>query len=284
MPPRPRPEITSPYGPDGPFRNLHRCAQRLESGDWREVLVLLASDGSSKHRLAAVARLIALSMLQQTVGDVERAWTILIEASSILPPAVTSRDPDTGQVTALVVPLQERIAAREQGENGHERRLTCALADITWREQTELGQLQNRSHLYPSARDALIRACEEHLTWIEFAPETWRRQIPPSQLQSIGISLPRKYHEPSRKNLCERASRLRRFADPQQGDVSDSVWADIGGYAGLKAAALEVLGSRHSDSWRLGPRYASLQHFPVRSGCTSAWRFAQDCSAPTPLN
>ncbi|GLY19267.1 hypothetical protein LWF15_04720 [Kineosporia rhizophila] len=272
IPPRPREEIPSPYGPDGPFKNLHRCAQRLECGDWREVLVLLGGDGTSTHRLAAVTHQLALSMFQQTVGDVEQAWTALTDAAKGLPPALTKVDPDTGHVAA-VLHTATMILGPDQGP---ERHLTLALARITWREQTELGQLRN-PHLYAGARDALIRACQEFLAWVEFAPETWRRQIPPGQLQGFGLTVPRSLHQPTRKNLCDRASKLRKFADPAQGDVSDSVWADIGGYPGLKALALEGLSTQHIVSWRLGPRSHSSQQIPLRTGCVTAWRFARDC-------
>jgi hypothetical protein len=279
VPPRPRTEAPSPHGPDGPFRNLHRCAQRLETGDWREVLVLLGADGTSTHGLAALTRSLALSMFQQTVGDLDRAWENLGDAARILPSPLTATDPDTGDVTALF----ESTMLLGPYDGNHEGRLTLTLSRITWREQTELGQLRQRPQLYTSARDALVRACLEFLVWVEFAPETWRRQIPASQLQGFGISLPKTLHQPTRKNLCERASKLRRFADPTQGDVSDSVWADVGGYRGLKALALEGLGSQHASSWRLGARPATVQRFPVRTGCFAAWRFAQGCSGSAPL-
>lgn len=279
IPPRPRTEVASPYGPDGPFRNLHRCAQRLETGDWREVLVLLGADGTSTHGLAALTRSLALSMFQQTVGDLDRAWENLGDAARILPSPLTATDPDTGEVTAL---FESTMLLGRAYEGNHEGRLTLALSRITWREQTELGQLRKRPHLYTSARDALVRACLEFLVWVEFAPETWRRQIPPGLLQGFGISLPKTLHQPTRKNLCERASKLRRFADPAQGDVSDSVWADIGGYPGLKAMALEGLGAQHSSSWRLGTRPAAGQSFPDRTGCFAAWRFAQECTGAAP--
>ncbi len=285
IPPRPRAEVASPYGPDGPFRNLHRCAQRLETGDWREVLVLLGADGTSTHGLAALTRLLALSMFQQTVGDLDRAWENLGDAARILPSPLTSTDPDTGDVTALFESTTMLLGAHgdQQQDGHHEGRLTLTLSRITWREQTELGQLRRRPHLYGSARDALVRACLEFLVWVEFAPETWRRQISPSLLQGFGISLPRTLHQPTRKNLCERASKLRRFADPTQGGVSDSVWADIGGYPGLKALALEGLSTQHASSWRLGSRHAVVQRFPARTGCVEAWRFAQECSGTAPL-
>ncbi|GAB3246751.1 hypothetical protein [Kineosporia babensis] len=287
VPPRPREEVPSPYGPDGPFRNLHRCAQRLETGDWREVLALLGGDGTSTHKLAAVTRLLALSMFQQTVGDVEQAWSVLHDAARGLPPGFTKVDPDTGHVAAVLQGAALMLAheqAEPGGAQGPERRLTLALAGITWREQTELEQLRNRPYLYAGARDALVRACQEFLAWVEFAPETWRRQIPPGQLQSFGIVLPRTLHQPTRKNLCERASRLRKFADPAQGDVSDSVWADIGGYPGLKALALESLSTQHLTAWRLGPRSPVPKHLPVRTGCRAAWQFAQDCCPQPSLN
>jgi hypothetical protein len=243
------------------------------------VLVLLGADGTSTHGLAALTRSLALSMFQQTVGDLDRAWEILDGAARILPSPLTSTDPDTGEVTALF----ESTMLLGRPDGNHEGRLTLTLSRITWREQTELGQVRQRAHLYTSARDALVRACLDFLVWVEFAPETWRRQIPPSLLQSFGISLPKTLHQPTRKNLCERASKLRRFADPTQGDVSDSVWADIGGYPGLKSLALEGLGTQHASSWRTGTRPSTEQGLPVRTGCFAAWRFAQECSGTAPL-
>lgn len=294
VPPRPRAEVPSPYGPDGPFKNLHRCAQRLESGDWREVVVLLGGDGTSTNRLAVVTQLLALSMFQQTIGDVDQAWTLLGNAAAILPSRITSTDPETGQVTvrlqAFVVPGPEHPEIAQTGqatqttEEGNEWRLTWTLAAITWREQTELQQLKARPHLYIGARDALVRACVEFMVWVEFAPETWRRQVPSDQLECLGIALPRGLYQPSRKNLCGRASKLRRFVDPAQGDVSDSVWADIGGYTGLKALALESLGAQQLSTWRLGARSGPGKAFPARAGCSQAWRFAKECSAPASPN
>jgi hypothetical protein len=78
---------------------------------------------------------------------------------------------------------------------------------------------------------------------------------------------------PSRRVFLQRASNLRKLAFPKAGDVSESVWKDIGGHWGLRAQAQTRLASRSLTPWanETGIR-ASV---PLRLGHLRAWEYAR---------
>ena len=102
-------------------------------------------------------------------------------------------------------------------------------------------------------RDELVEACREHLCWVEFDHCAFYRVLPGRRHWDDGTTVDR-----LRSVLCLRGSRLRQFADPTAGRLSQAVWQDIGGYRCLCAAAFDRLAG-----W---PAPASWSGVPGTSG------------------
>jgi hypothetical protein len=264
---------TSGPTPDpGEFHPLSPCLDALKRGDWRTAVIRLHSDGSSQQKLAAAANLLARSMFWQAMGDVEAAWAHLDDVARMLPPTLTRYD--QAEPTCLVKPPW----AGSTGPGSNPPMWMVCL--LTWREQTELISLRERFRRPGrSPRDELIDACIEYLIWVEFDPATWQAPRNDTGLRDLGLIVPPTFATPRRMDLCDRASALRKLAVPTLGDLSESVWKDIGGYRGLKAQALRRMADRPLTAWKHGVA-APEPVVPVRIARAQAWTLAQDWFNP----
>jgi hypothetical protein len=134
---------------------------------------------------------------------------------------------------------------------------------VIWREQAELAALRTslvREHT--EARDVLIDAMIEWMRWVEFDPWTCALHAL-DDLTGIG---------PARAEFCVRATHLRRFADPTAGDLSTTVWTKLGGYLGLRDAALRRLAASDLVPW--ASTNPLIQDIPVRLGRRRALEYA----------
>lgn len=246
-------------------RGLETMLAALEVGDWRAVLqpdstrpqAQPMSGPEALVKLGVVLRIVARSMELQTLGEVAAAWNRLTEAAGRLPIGLRRVD-RSGTVVLAVLGRKPREATVEVD-------LAWQVARIVWREQYELAGLRREVALATTARDELILACVEQLCWIDFDPFTWYRgRRAGRDKTSVGRR---------RSVLCSRGTRLRQFVDPGAGEISQSVWHDVGVYRGLCAEALDRLAERQAAApWCGRPVTAELK---VRCGRLRAWEFAR---------
>jgi hypothetical protein len=149
-----------------------------------------------------------------------------------------------------------------------DEQLAPRLARLVWREQFELEDLRRSVAARRCApRDELIEACIQHLYWVEFDHCAFYRPAPGAPSWDDGTTVDR-----LRSVLCLRGTRLRQFANPTAGNLSQAVWQDIGGYRGLCAAAFDRLADRPAPvPWCGVPRTSGLQ---IRRGRLRAWQHA----------
>jgi hypothetical protein len=255
---------------DSEFQALELAVAALEAGNWRAAIALLRADGSSHDRLTAAANLLALSMFCQAIGDVDAALRHLDAAARILPSTLTRED----RANQLILVNPPRLADQDPAEHSPAHQ-TWSVCRIAWREQTELIAIRDRFRLSSrTARDELIDACIEYLIWVEFDPWTWRHPNQDQWLRQLGIVVPASFGIPRRKDMCARASALRKLAIATLGDVSESVWKDIGGYRGLREQALRRMARRPPAAWNRGLA-PSTQDVPAQRGRSAAWSYAQ---------
>jgi hypothetical protein len=146
--------------------------------------------------------------------------------------------------------------------------LAWQIARLIWREQIELEDL--RRMVAPgrvTPRDELVEACIQHLFWVEFDHFAFYRTGPGQRHWDDGTTVDR-----LRSVLCLRGSRLRQFADPTAGRLSQAVWQDIGGYRGLCAVAFDRLAYRPAPVPWCG--VAGTAGLAVRRGRLRAWQHA----------
>jgi hypothetical protein len=254
---------------DGLRATLWVAVGRLERGDWRAVLRPPEFRGGVVAGprplvdLAVALRLTARSMQLQAQGRLHEAWQRLAEAADVLPEQLLRRDHSTGVARAVLAP-------EPPDEMPDFVMLAWRTARLVWREQFELDDL--RRGVAPGRvrpRDELVEACVQHLFWVEFDHCAFYRVIPGEPLHwDDGTMVDR-----LRSVLCLRATRLRQFADPAAGRLSQAVWQDIGGYRGLCASAFDRLAARAVPvSWCGLPATTGLL---VRRGRLRAWQHAR---------
>ena len=235
----------------------------LEVGDWRRAFILPAGpivdhDRLQPAHLVVIMRTTADAMRSQATGDIDGAASRYGTASAMLP-AVIARMSRNGQRHAMVA----RPATTEDPirANGYWK-----VACVIWREQLLIEELFTQLNSGSRARDYLIEAYIHFMFELEFLPFACYR---PTK------EVPAPYPEtlPSRDDLCRRATRLRNAAQPKGADVSKSVWDDLGGYRGLRAAALTRLADRPLTPW--GGDDPSSEGMPVRLGRLRAWQHAR---------
>jgi hypothetical protein len=248
-------------------QQLSAALRALGVGNYRAVLDPTWSPGASVLvagpedlvRLGTVLWLVARSMVQQVRGHVHDAWDELSAAAGALPRGYSATE--GGTVLAQLV-----AAPRDAAPEDYLWRL---VAQLVWREQYELLDLRRRfAPGLMSPRELLIEACIERFFWVSLNPHFW---TPPTEevslLAAASISA-----DHSRKALCSRGSRLRKFGDPRAGDISQSVWQDIGGYFGLCVAALDELADRSRPvPWC---HIDGAGGIPIRRGRLRAWEHA----------
>lgn len=244
-------------------RLLRAVLDAAEVGDWRRALSLLASGQPPVAgrgflvRGAVVLKHVAGAMQRRAKGDLTEGFEQLdVAASQLSTLCDTAATP--GRVAAVVLP--------EPDEASSDDHLSWRVARLLWREQFELQDLRQRLALgRMKAREELIEACIEHLCCAEFDPFTWPEPGQPAPDDGITVA-------PTRQMLCRRATRLRQFADPTRGEVTQSVWQDIGAYRALRGAALTRLAARKAPAPWCGRR--GTAGLKVCRGRLHAWRYA----------
>ena len=250
--------MTGSGSPHQPRSWLEVVTRALEVGDWRHVghcrPPVALPEGSAS--LVVLQRVVASSMAAQARGDLEATWQQLANAARLLPRVLT-RPPTHGD-TRLAVLMPPPTA--EPGVAWW----TWRTARVIWREQHELEDLRARVGSEDSPRFDLTCAGIEHLRWGEFDPFMWRR--PAVDGDRTGV------HR-SHADLCARANRLRKFAEPTAKDLSASVWRHLDGYRGLRGEALTWLAHHDLVPWASGNALADA--VPVRLGRLRAWDHAK---------
>jgi hypothetical protein len=200
-------------------------------------------------------------MQRQAQGRLDDAWDRLGEAAAVLPEQLSRRDPSTGTPHAVLVP-------GVPGDSPVDETLAWGVARLVWREQFELEDLRCRvapGRVMP--RDELIEACIQHQFWVEFDHFAFYRAVPGGLSWDDGTTVDR-----LRSVLCLRGTRLRQFAEPTAGRLSQAVWQDIGGYRGLCAVAWDRLGAETAPVPWCG--VAGTPGLAVRRGRLRAWQHA----------
>lgn len=236
----------------------------LEVGDWRRARRLLVDAQVSEVGLEPLVRgVVALKHAARAMrlhgqGFVFEAFDEFGIAATQLPQLCKGATATPQRAIALLMPEPEDSRSDEH--------LTWRIARVVWRGQFELGDLRRR--FAPGrmrARDELIEACVEHLCCVEFDPFAWPESGRPAPDDEITI-------DPTRQMLCRRATRLRQFAEPMRGEVTQSVWRDIGAYRGLRGAALTQLATRTAPAPWCGVRGTS--GLKICRGRLRAWQYA----------
>jgi hypothetical protein len=237
----------------------------LERGNWRLALQLCGADVVATEaglvELAAILSTTAIGISSLGIGDVAAAIPQFSAAAKMLPP-IFKRPGADDHVLASVPP-------RASSDQPVLSLLTWGAARILWREQSFVSELLSWLRENHRPRDCLVEAYSLRMGEVEFSPDFWDRQTRPAGALQV--------QEPdpliTRKDLLRRASWLRKLVLPETGDVSQSVWHDIGGPVGLRAAALSRLGRR---SRPLGPETKHPSDpIPIRLGHLRAWECAR---------
>jgi len=194
-------------------------------------------------------------MAAQAAGDVAAAERQYRDATALLPPRLRRSISDG---TLVQMPASGPAKAVQP----HWLRRAAL---VLWREQELIGDLRIRLDQFSRARDYLVEACIAFANEIDFSPFTWRAGVEDTRFLPAVI--------PSRKDLCTRATRLRRLVSARAGDVTESVWKDIGGYRGLRAEAMARLAERSLVPWSAAVNRILLE--PVRRGHLRAWEYAR---------
>jgi hypothetical protein len=236
---------------------LPRSIQALEDGNYRTALNLCNEDIAAEDRriamLAVLLRTTAGGIYALAYGEVASAIRQFSDAAAMLPPALTHLDRNGLPVADLVPePL---------GDLRPIATWTWRSARILWREQQLVAYLLRRLTKASSARDHLVEACIQFMCEVEFMPFAWYRP-------TSGIKADDPPVTATRSDICRRASNLRKVSQPRKGDVSQSVWHDIGAYRGLRMEALFTLAYRPMTPW---PKSFDV---PIRFGHQDAWDYA----------
>lgn len=228
----------------------------LYRGDWPGVL---AADDFLPANLHVLHRMAAHGMRARTAGALDDARTYLEHVTLGLPEMLCTSGPD-GRPLALITP---------QARGYDVAALACALARVVGREQAGLAELEDRFRPgKASARDALCAAGVERLRFIECASHLYARY---ADVRGVPF-------DAGCAQMCRRASAIRRYGNPRAGDVTASTWRAIGGYPGLRAAALSWLAAAPSAVPTTGPG-ALPADVPVCLGRLRAYQLALQWAA-----
>jgi hypothetical protein len=250
------------------LRRLIRTAlDALESGDWRSVL---DPPGLATRNVAGPAELVraglgsemaARAMQLMAQGFVSEGLVQVRKAATQLPRHLRRTTGMPGQAVAEL--------AREPRDRASDEHLVWRMALLLWREHYELVDLQRRlDHGRLTPREELVEAYIEFLCRVEFDPRAWYRRRRGAVRWNDGTTV-----ECTRTVMLARATELRRFVDPRAGDLSQSVWRDVGSLRGLRAEALGVLAQRATAApWWGIEGTAGLE---VSRGRLRAWEYAR---------
>lgn len=247
--------------PDQPPEWLVSAVCAIERGNWRYILYAMEALDAYGEVTAfyILLQAVAMSMRLQALGHVTEAWQQLGIAARLLPRAMCRLSSDGATHKAV---LRNKPTA---GPGIWV--LTWRVTLVIWREQAELDALRmllvkHHDDLREEPRNVLIDAMIEWMRWVEFDP--WTSALHRlDNLTSIGSS---------RAEFCARATHLRQFADPTEGDLSTTVWVNLGGYRGLRDAALRRLAASDLVPW--ASANPLIQDIPVRLGRRRAWEHA----------
>ena len=243
---------------------LRPAIRALEVGNWNNASALFnvaqtAGDRSDAVSLVVIVRTIAGAMGSQASGDIQAAIRQYAAAEAMLPPGLTRTTSDG--VRRVALPVAEPVG------NGEAMiaRLFWRAARIIWREQYLIDDLRQQLRRLAKPRDHLIEAYIQFQFEVEFSPFAWD-ELPKRTQPDPPVT-------PSRSSICRRASHLRKLALPRTGDVSETVWKDIGGHRGVRATAQARLAERPLTPWvdEIGLRVS----IPVRFGRQRAWEHAR---------
>lgn len=241
---------------DDPYLDtLDGAIAALERGDWRTAWIdLFRGDPTGGRRelvdLTVCLRCVTRSMrFQCAVGDVRAA----------------SEQLDTGMRKLRSTGHPLRLGP-EPPRTWRQAHLLWATVRLLLREKADLDAVRRVFEQLPRGRQELVRACVEHLVWVEFDP--WTVRVHPEDRTLLGIDevAYERFRSVNRRDMCARATKLRQFADVREGSASVKSWQRMGGYAPVREAALRVL-ARESVSH--GPVGA-----PVRLGRLRACAYA----------
>jgi hypothetical protein len=212
----------------GPSGDAAAAVEALEHGDWRAGRALAAARLHDVDGLRAVAML-AGSMRLRCLGEVEQSWLHLarMDAATAPRPHAPLRPRLDGDGDRLLPAL-----FGEASPNAFVNRVR----DVGRREATaaaeQVRKLRNHEH---SKRAALVEACADHLTWVEFDPWTWRLAARGDRGEAGAA--PRIGDRAGRDYFLRRATRIQQWVSPRRGSVSRRVWDALGGYRAVRAEA-----------------------------------------------
>jgi hypothetical protein len=238
-----------PEPPEPQIDVLDAVVAALLRGDWRTAKVELdrGVDAAGRRDLVAVAfclRCVTRCMQFQSVhGDVEAASHQLDAAAR--------------KLTALPA------GALSGGRTARLRRTATQLVE---RERADLDAVRLIFEGLPRGRQELVHATVEYLTLVEFDPWTVRIHPRDQELTGLDDDAYGRLRTGNRRDICDRASRLRQFANVRSGSVSERTWQRTGGYPGLREHALRRLAQE--------PLTRGRADLPVRLGRRRAWDYA----------
>ena len=232
------------------WRNRLLLAVRaLEVGDWATALALPPSDprevSEEAAYLSSLVRVTADGLARLATGDVADAERLLFEAAVLLPDRLVGTDRD-GRRLALLVTGQHITRDPDP--------LTCRVAAVLGREQRALQELRRRLVRCTTARDFLIEAAIQVQCEVECSPFSW--------IDTADAGLPQPAVTPTRKDLLERATKLRQWVQPRAGKVTEPVWKDLHGHRALWAQSMTRLAARTPAT----PLHGTATVLPPRRG------------------
>jgi hypothetical protein len=230
----------------------------LEVDDWPGALELISVHQVAGHedlvRGTSAIQSLGRAMLRRAQGRMEEARDLLDDTTAQLPRTMRGMS-STGRALA-VLPVE----AFEPDSDAH---VSVRLARLCRREQIELEDFCERfAPGQVTAREVLVEALIEYMVLIEFNRFACRlrRKQPRDRDDALPVA-------PSRKALCDRATALRRLADPAGPGVSQSVWRDVGGLEGLRAEAFDALAK-----WPAAARWCGQEHAAgLLVRCSAVW-------------
>lgn len=250
---------------DLPLPYVERAVRALEIGYWQWVLATAPPsaevvDSPWSLHVVVTVRVIAEGLSYHVAGQPGEAANRFATA--------TRRLPETLHSTASCLPRALLVAPSPSRASGE--RCLCALSCVLWREQQELTDLGRAAHPdRTTPRQQLIAADVEFQRWVGHDPWRLAGPRPTGCPRALG---------PSRKDMLERASNLRKFAEATAGDLDPGVWDRLGRDVGVRAKSLRLLAAGPVVPWRTGDVAA---HVAVRRARLRAWEYARRWIADT---
>ena len=234
----------------------------LLRGDWRTAMEELRRGGDAEGQRALVDVMFCLrrvancQWLQCASGDVHAALRELDRATGML--VRLGASPARGG--RLLVTAEPACGNQLQ-------HLVWATTRLVVRERADLDALRLVFGDITRGGRELVYACAEHLTWVEFDPFTVRVHDHDQELLGLDDAAYRRFRTANPQDISARATKLRHFAAVRRGSVTAQTWHRIGGYGGVREAALMVLAGEKLTRGRTD--------LPVRLGRVRAVQYAK---------